>query len=179
MSSQEEEFLNSLRATFRVEAEEHLQKIAAGLLELEKSTAPEDRKRLIETVFRAAHSLKGAARPVNFRDIESICQSVEDTLAAWRREESVPTPQSLEATHRHLDAMTRIMAGNPSEEEGPTGAAPVSPARTPVSEVTTLERSPSGDTVRIAVAKLDARLLEAEEMIVAKLAAKQRAADLR
>ena len=36
MSAKEEEFLKSLRATFKVEAAEHLQAIAAHLLELEK-----------------------------------------------------------------------------------------------------------------------------------------------
>jgi len=57
MSTQEDEFLQSLRVTFRVEADEHLQAIAAGLLALEKSLSPEERRRRVETVFRAAHSL--------------------------------------------------------------------------------------------------------------------------
>jgi two-component system, chemotaxis family, sensor kinase CheA len=34
MSKQEEEFLKRLRATFKVEAEEHLQAMSSGLLEL-------------------------------------------------------------------------------------------------------------------------------------------------
>ena len=76
MSTQEDEFLKSLRATFRVEADEHLQAIAAGLLALEKPPAPDEQRRLVETVFRAAHSLKGAARAVSFNEVESICQSL-------------------------------------------------------------------------------------------------------
>ena len=66
MSTKEDEFLKSLRATFKVEAGEHLQAIAAGLLALEKTPVPDEQRGLIETVFRAAHSLKGAARAVNF-----------------------------------------------------------------------------------------------------------------
>src|SRR3989442_6141846 len=110
MSTQEDQFLKSLRATFKVEADEHLQAIAAGLLELEKTSAPEERRRLVETVFRAAHSLKGAARAVNFTEVESICQSLEDVFAAWKRQESNPSPQALDKVHRELDAVSRIIA---------------------------------------------------------------------
>ena len=46
MSTPEEEFLKSLRATFRVEADEHLQAIAAGLLGLEKPPALDEQRRL-------------------------------------------------------------------------------------------------------------------------------------
>src|SRR2546425_12267934 len=110
MSAQEDEFLKSLRGTFRVEAAEHLQAIAAGLLELEKSPAPDEQRRLVETVFRAAHSLKGASRAVNFTEVESICQSLEDVFAAWKRQESNPSPQALDKMHRALDAVSRIIA---------------------------------------------------------------------
>ena len=78
MTAADEEFLQRLRATFRVEAAEHLQDIGTGLLELEKAAAPEQQRQLIETVFRAAHSLKGAARAVNSMETESLCQSLED-----------------------------------------------------------------------------------------------------
>jgi two-component system chemotaxis sensor kinase CheA len=56
MNTKDHEFLKTLRATFKVEAAEHLQAIATGLLELEKTPAPEVQRSLVETVFRAAHS---------------------------------------------------------------------------------------------------------------------------
>ena len=80
MENKNEEFLKRLRQTFRIEAEDHVRAISAGLLELEKTSktsAPEMRARIIETIFREAHSLKGAARSVSLNDIESICQPVE------------------------------------------------------------------------------------------------------
>ena len=40
MPTADEEFIKKLQATFKVEAEEHLQAISAMLLDLEKSTAP-------------------------------------------------------------------------------------------------------------------------------------------
>ncbi len=184
MSSKEEEFLKSLRATFKVEAAEHLQAIAAGLLELERVSAPEGQRQLIETVFRAAHSLKGAARAVNFAEIEAICQSVENMFAAWKREEGAPSPQALDTVHRALDAVTGII-GAPEvqrDRSEPAASAPLSPVSTPTpsdNEPGGFEKSHAGETVRIGVGKLDARLLEAEEMLAAKLAVTQRASDLR
>jgi len=179
MTSAEEEFLQSLRATFKVEAAEHLQDIGTGLLELEKAAAPEEQQQRIETVFRAAHSLKGAARAVNFTEIESLCQSLEDLFAAWKRRESLPTPSTLDAAHRAVDKMSQAIAlpavagrtGHRAEEASATSPQPVSvqPVSVPTSET---------ETVRIAVNSLDARLLEAEEMLAAKLAADQRAGDL-
>jgi len=166
MSTQEDEFLNELRATFKVEAAEHWQAIAAGLLALEKVPAPEAQRDLIVTVFRAAHSLKGAARAVDFTEIESLCQSLEDLIASWKRQESVPSPATFDTAHRALDAITGAL----SAPEAPAGA----PA--PVAEPNTFS---SEDTVRITVAKLDARLVEAEEMLTAKLTAGQRVEDLR
>ncbi|MGC3990736.1 MAG: hypothetical protein QM796_13860 [Chthoniobacteraceae bacterium] len=53
------------------------------------------------------------------------------------------------------------------------------PSSSPVNLPGSVERAASGETIRISAAKLDARLLEAEEMLVAKLTARQRAADLR
>src|ERR1700722_10181986 len=161
MTAAEEEFLQRLRATFRVEAAEHLQDIGTGLLELEKTTAPEQQLQLIETVFRAAHSLKGAARAVNSTETESLCQSIEDLFAAWKRRESLPTPSTLDTAHRAIDKMAEAIAvpavaeraARPAEEASAASPQPVSVPMTGETE-----------TVRITVNSLDARLLEAEEM---------------
>src|SRR5882762_10449118 len=173
MTAAEEEFLRSLRATFKVEAAEHLQEIGTGLLELEKAAAAEEQQQLIETVFRAAHSLKGAARAVNFTEIESLCQSLEDLFSAWKRRESLPTPSTLDAAHRTVDKMSQAIVLPAAAETGhravETSAASPQPVSAPTGET---------ETVRITVNSLDARLLEAEEMLAAKLAADQRASDL-
>ena len=97
----DEDFLRVLRATFAVEAEEHLQAMATGLLELEQSAGPEEvQRKLVETIFRAAHSLKGAARAVDLIEIESVCESLEDTFAAWKRQPRQPTPAAFRAPSR-------------------------------------------------------------------------------
>jgi two-component system, chemotaxis family, sensor kinase CheA len=176
MSGVEAELLRALRATFKVEAAEHFQTISAGLMELEKASEPADRMRLIETVYRAAHSLKGAARAVNFGDIETLCQSLEGLFAAWKRRESVPTPETLDDAHRALNEMWQMLA-DPASSEARTGESPQAEQPSAGQQVLS---TPAGEveTVRIAVAALDARLLEAEEMLAAKLTADQWAADL-
>jgi two-component system chemotaxis sensor kinase CheA len=175
MTAADEEFLRSLRATFKVEAAEHLQEIGKGLLHLEKTAAPEAQQQLIETVFRAAHSLKGAARAVDFTEIESLCQSIEDLFAAWKRRESLPTPSSLDTAHRAIDRMAEAISVSAVAERParpPEEASPASP------QPGAAPKAGETETVRIAVSSLDARLLEAEEMLAAKLAVDQRAADM-
>ena len=184
MTSADEEFLRTLRATFKVEAAEHLQAIGTSLLELEKAAAPEKHQQLIETMFRAAHSLKGAARAVDFTEIESLCQSLEELFAAWKRRESLPTPASLDTAHRTVDRMSKAIAvSSPADR---TGGPATEPSATAASQGTQTTAAPppfgaltgETETVRITVSSLDARLLEAEELLAAKLAADQRAADL-
>ena len=192
MSTKDEEFLKTLRATFKVEAAEHLQAIATGLLELEKTPAPEVQRSLVETVFRAAHSLKGAARAVDFIEIESFCQSLEDAFAAWKR--AVPSPAEFDAAHRTVDAIANVMSAPEAPRGGhapgvkplfdqaarhPEGAVPAPASVVPPALIAEQKAFPAGETVRITVAKLDARLVEAEEMLTAKLTTGQRAEDLR
>jgi|WetSurMetagenome_2_1015567.scaffolds.fasta_scaffold01201_3 two-component system, chemotaxis family, sensor kinase CheA len=84
MDKQNEDFLKRLLATFRIEAGEHLQAMSAGLIELENNPAEVRYAEIVEMVFREAHSLKGAARAVNLREIESVCQSMESVFAALK-----------------------------------------------------------------------------------------------
>ncbi|MCJ7588653.1 MAG: response regulator [Candidatus Aminicenantes bacterium] len=192
MDKKNDEFLKRLRATFRIEAEEHVRAISAGLIELEKTPAPEKRAAVIETVFREAHSLKGAARSVSLQDIESICQPMESTFAALKRQEIALTPALYDLFHQAMDVMTQLVAGTEEESSlavrsrirelvrqlkepgtiavGEIEAAPPRPAEGP---------SISMETVRIPLAKLDPLLLQAEEMMSAKMAAGQRVAELR
>ena len=191
MSTQDDEFNQRLRATFRIEAAEHLQTIGTGLLELEKAASAKAQRPLVEAVFRAAHSLKGAARAVNFTEIESICQSLEDVFASWKRQERAPSLESLDTLHRALNNIEAALAA--TEAAHGTGASaprepvhlePARAAAVPAENVLPLvqsavEKPLQEETVRIAVAKLDARLLEAEEMIAAKLITHQQVDELR
>lgn len=216
MSEHDAEFLERLRATFRVEAEEHVHAISASLLGLEKSPAPEADTSTIEQIFRHAHSLKGAARATNFPQIESICQALESAFAAWKRHALPVTQETFDVFHRAMDAIRRLTSSpdagstespqlplsqllaqlsrliSASTPPGPglsTAFAPiVDPPRirpgsppppvdsgAPAATPTALALA---ETVRVSTAKLDQLLLGAEEMLMVKQSADQRAADI-
>ena len=80
----QEEFLKMIQETFRIEAKENIDLITANLLELEKGHEPEKRPEILETTFRAAHSLKGAARAVDNSPIEKICQALENVFSGLK-----------------------------------------------------------------------------------------------
>jgi len=105
MNTREDDFIRQLRATFMAEAAEHLRVIATGLLELEKMPDADEERSLVETMFRAAHSLKGAARAVDIPDIASQCQALENMFATWKRQEHAPCTSSFDAARRTLNAI--------------------------------------------------------------------------
>ncbi|MEI6309191.1 MAG: Hpt domain-containing protein, partial [bacterium] len=113
----EEDFLAKLRETFQVEAEEHLQAIADALLRLEQSPPPAETASLVEQAFREMHSLKGAARAVNLGEAATLCQSMETTLASWKKGEISPEPSLFDQLHRGLDQVRSLLAIAPSARE--------------------------------------------------------------
>ncbi|HUQ08712.1 MAG TPA: response regulator [Steroidobacteraceae bacterium] len=171
-----EDFMRQLRATFRVEAAEHLQAMAEGVDRLAGAADAQARAPLIETIFRAAHSLKGAARAADFADVENLCQSLETLFSSWKRGVSSPTPATLESARVSLDRMHEAL-GAPPPTAQPAAPAMESDLRAPLPAAST-PMSAEGDTVRVSVRALDDRLLEAEELLTAKIAAAQRSEDL-
>lgn len=73
--------LQELRGVFFEEAEEQLASIESTLLALE--TAPTDRA-LLDTAFRAAHSLKGTSGAFGFEDLHRFAQALEKLLQRLR-----------------------------------------------------------------------------------------------
>lgn len=222
VDAKDQEFLKRLQATFRIEAEEHLRALSAGLMELGEASESSRRAEMVETLFREAHSLKGAARSVNLKDIESLCQPMESTFAALQRQEITLSPALFDSFHQATDAIAQLVSSSGTErtpadrsrtrelirqldavsrgEGAPVAAAlpakappparsivpaPVAPVAPTAIEVQAAPRMPTVDryigidTVRIPTSKLDPLLLQAEEMIQAKIAGSQRVADLR
>jgi two-component system chemotaxis sensor kinase CheA len=111
MATDDEQFLLRLMATFRLEADEHLGAMSTLLLELEKPQAGAPVAGLLETLFREAHSLKGAARAVNLVDVESVCQALESVLAALKRGEIALSPPLFDLLYRTVDAVRTLLNG--------------------------------------------------------------------
>ena len=210
MAAPDDNLLRRLLATFKGEAREHIDAIAAGLLALERTTTPEAQSSVLDATFRAAHSLKGAARTVNVRDIEAVCQSLESVFAILRRKELALSAELFDLLHRvvatlgallqatgaeapdaprpsiaELMQALRSVASKTSHEAVPApiaasvpdGLAPDFPP-TPMITAPAAKRHAS-DTIRVATAKLDAVVLQAEELLSAKLATAQQAVRLR
>lgn len=85
MSTNDAEFLKRLRSTFNIEAHDHLKNISLSLLELENKYNTEEQTAIIETIYREFHSLKGAARAVNLREIETICHILESIFSSIKK----------------------------------------------------------------------------------------------
>ena len=112
----DEKFLIRLMATFKIEAREHLTKIASELIVLEKSDSEAGKAKLIESVFREAHSLKGASRAVNLYDIETICQNLENLFAAIKNKEIISSPRLFDIAHTSVDLITKYLSAGEDKE---------------------------------------------------------------
>ena len=78
---------------FRMESEEHMQSIRDGLGKLSASSPNQEVRDTYETVFRAAHSLKGAARTIGLTEIEPIGLSIEKMFGLMKQEELIPSAE--------------------------------------------------------------------------------------
>ncbi len=108
MDTKEIEFAQKLLALFKVEAREHLDAISSGLADMINGTV-DNRKEIIEVVYREAHSLKGAARSVNNGRIVDICQSMESVFSALKSEKIGLSPDIAEKMQQVVDFCYRIV----------------------------------------------------------------------
>ena len=115
MDAKDREFLDRLKATFMAEAEEHLRAISSGIVELEKESSPVKRTELIEIVYREAHSLKGAARSVGSKDVESVCHSLESAFAAMKDRTIALSPGLCDLVLEAVDIAARVVASSDAE----------------------------------------------------------------
>jgi two-component system chemotaxis sensor kinase CheA len=115
MAGKNDAFMKRLLSTFKVEADEHIKNITAGLIELEKDPDLQVKEEIIETVFREAHSLKGAARAVNLTDIETLCQSLESVFSGLKNREISLAPALFDILHRSVDKLIAITFSSPAE----------------------------------------------------------------
>jgi two-component system chemotaxis sensor kinase CheA len=98
-----------LISSFRVELTEHVQTMTDGLLALEQHTVSDERwQSTLQDIFRAAHSLKGAARAVGVTTIEQLAHALEDLLEAMKRGAIEPAPELFTACYQALDAIQMV-----------------------------------------------------------------------
>ncbi|MEM9265459.1 MAG: hybrid sensor histidine kinase/response regulator [Cyanobacteria bacterium P01_F01_bin.13] len=104
-----------LRTLYRDASQDHLDKLEAGFLHLEKH--PDDATKLKE-LLRTTHSLKGDSRMLGVQNAETLTHQLEDLLSSVEQGERILTPSFWDCLYQGLDALRKIaheaVTGEPS-----------------------------------------------------------------
>ena len=95
----------SMLELFRVEAENQAAVLTSGLLELERGPGAPGQ---LETLMRAAHSWKGAARIVNLPIAVKIAHAMEDCLVAAQHGKLVLRQAEIDLLFRGVDLLLNV-----------------------------------------------------------------------
>jgi len=155
---------DEFRALFAQEAQERLSALASQLLALEESGADAD---LVASIFREAHTLKGAAAVVGMTEVSSVAHVMEDLLEGVRSGTRPATPELIDALLAAVDGLASmvpaVLAGEDRTSEASVlehalrqhGGGPAEPVEEPAPPepspepepqvVTATEPEPPGD----------------------------------
>jgi two-component system chemotaxis sensor kinase CheA len=111
--------------TFAAECEESFASVEASLVALE--TQPGDRA-LIETIFRAMHTLKGNAHSLEFFHVSEFAHAVEDILAQLHNQRLLVTRDVITLLLAAVDALRAMLP------EALAGAEELAPAQSRLCE---------------------------------------------
>lgn len=109
MNKEKDDFLKELLNDFKIEATEHLQTIMNGLLDMEKDLQNPEVQTIIESIFRATHSMKGAARAVNLMQFEGLCMSLEGVFHDFKNHKLKPAPEMFELFFQVADTLSLMV----------------------------------------------------------------------
>lgn len=98
--------MNQYLDMFIDEAREHLQAINDNLLEFEKN--PEDIK-IVNEIFRSAHTLKGMAATMGFEDLASLTHEMENVLDLIRHHKLTVTTAIIDVIFQSVDALESMV----------------------------------------------------------------------
>jgi two-component system, chemotaxis family, sensor histidine kinase and response regulator WspE len=165
-----EDFSNfSMLDLFRIEAENQTALLTSTLLEIEKASATPAQ---LESLMRAAHSLKGAARIVNLQPITRLAHAMEDCFVAAQRHQIVLRQKEIDVllkavdllgtASRHpsadasrldqdlvqidemLGALRKLTETSASQREKPAAAQSPSSSHLPPAQSTSPQQTPTG-----------------------------------
>jgi len=187
MVSKDQDLMRELLNAFQAEAPEHVQALNQALLQLERRQEGKQHTAFLQEAFRAAHSLKGAARAVGFASIEKLAHSIEEVLRQARDNGLHLDPATCDILYRAFDMTQKLLDGENVEIEpviaqlisinGQSSAAPTEPVETEMPAPTV---SIEGEeTIRVAVSKLDVLMAQTGELLTARISAEQRLSETR
>lgn len=174
---------------FVEEARDRLKSLGDLLLKLE---AHPDSPGTLADIFREAHSLKGSAGMLGFLDISQIAHQLEDLLAAAKREARIIDARAIDLIFRTIDVMSarveQLAKGKVPAESTASAVhhVPAAKAETPIETAPARpgpDAAPSGRaalaSLRVSVEKLESLTHLAPEMVIQRLNAAERHAELR
>lgn len=183
------DLLQRLRATFLIELEETVGDLCGALTQLEAQAGSEKQAQLHASLFRGAHSLKGAARTVEYFEVADLMHAIEDLLRARvegpaldadlrtlilacldalhdagrraRQGEPLTVPSAPELTR----ALVAAGAGRPFVQPTP---APLPPLQSSPSPGASAPLGPASEVgrARVEVERLDSLLSKSAELLV-------------
>ncbi|MGC9491292.1 chemotaxis protein CheA [Vibrio genomosp. F10] len=105
--------MDQLRKMFYEECRENLEVLENELLNIEVSSVE---KETINTIFRAAHSIKGGAATFNLFDISEFTHAIEAYLDLVRNDEKELTKNSIDVLLKGGDCIKNMLEGHESDE---------------------------------------------------------------
>lgn len=168
----------SMRELFLAESETQCRILSDCLVALE--IRPGD-PLLLESLMRAAHSLKGAARIIELEGAVLVAHSMEDAFVSAQKGEVVLGSSAIDRLLRGVDLLSRLAsAESPAEMQGEveafvagaaeldkTSAAPVVAAPAAEPAAPTAKTEDDSRSLRVAAESLDQLLGSAGESLVA------------
>lgn len=104
------ELVKQLVETFKTELEEQLQVITAGLLNLEKGVSnDEDWKKIIESIFRSAHNIKGSSRSIGITNVGEIAHRIETIFSFIQKKTLTISPPLIDVCLEAIDKIKLAM----------------------------------------------------------------------
>ncbi len=110
----DQDFLDELIEIFKSEADDYIQVLNRDMAALQQEASAQ----VLEEIFRTTHSLKGAARAVNFSGIEELCQVLESIFSKLKQNEMELNPELLDLLQESIDHLSTLI------EEGSPDATP-------------------------------------------------------
>jgi len=106
----DEDIMRQLRATFKMEAKEHIQAMNRVLLALEDDPPEDERAELLKEIFREAHSLKGSAGAADVPEIEGVAHRLESVFSVAKSGDLELTSDLCDVLYEGIDAAEVIVA---------------------------------------------------------------------
>ena len=153
----DEEMLAELREVFAEEARDHLASARAALKRLEHS--PDDGE-AINALFRATHTLKGAAGTVGLDQVMEAAHQLEDFFAGVKERGGPVDREAIDVVRGGLSQIEALVDGRP----GTSNTAPLDA----VAEASGESTGPAPKSVRVPIERIDSLLLETGDLLASR-----------